>query len=98
MYGYPPPPMWGYPPPNPPPMSEDHYRKAMEFGMKLATREQRERDRKDFLQKKDKDERRKKARTARQTALLCIELYILGIVTAPIAGPAWNAFIAQVSK
>lgn len=92
-YGYPPPWGFGYPPPSQPPypnLTEDQFRKGMEFAAKFAQREEREKERKKSHEKKERAESRKRHSDARQRFILIVEIYALGLITYPFVGPAWN--------
>jgi len=93
MYNYPPP-MWpGYPPPN-----NDHLERGIRLAIKMAQREEREKERKKLGEKKERDEYRKRAYDGRRSFLVALELYIFGVISYPFVMPMYTALLAAVQK
>lgn len=91
MYQYPP--NWGYP--MIPPPNDDHFRKGLEFATRLALREEREKQRRKDREKKERDDWKKQARESRRSFLICLELYILGVISYPIVGPLYKLAVSH---
>lgn len=94
---YQPYPFYGYPPPvmMPPPqqnnqISPEQFQKGIAFAHKLATREEREKQRKKDQEKKERRDAKQEARDATHRLLNCIYLYVLGILSYPFVGPLYN--------
>lgn len=97
MYGYPYyPPPWGapYPPPNvnggDTPIAQKHFERGMKVAMRLAEREKRDEERKKRFKAKSEEDARKRAAKAWSSTFTFIELYILGVITAPFAGQLYQ--------
>ncbi len=94
MYG--PPMMWGYPPP--PNMNDDHFKRGIIFAAKLAAREEREKERKKNLEKRDREEARKRASATRGRFWFGVEIFIFGILAQPFVVPLYNHLLTAATK
>jgi hypothetical protein len=101
MYGYPYPPMIYPPPQNTPNIDVKYIEQGIKIAERLASRDQREKERAERMKQKKKDEDQKQAIAARARTLTALEWFIFGIISYPFVGPLYNMglhYIQTVAK
>ena len=93
MYPYNPMMMYGGPPPN-----DDQFQRGMRLAMKIAQREERERERKKHNEHKMREENRKRMASSRQRFWFGIEVFIFGILAQPFVVPLYNHLLTVATK
>lgn len=89
MYQMYPPPFWGYPPQQTQ-ITQSDLEKGMMLAQRLASRRDREDERKEKLKKRQKEDERRQAESRRARTLTSLEWFIIGVVSYPFVGPLYN--------
>lgn len=93
MYGYPYPPMYPQQNNNIP---IEYIEKGIKIAEKLASRDQREKERAERMKQRKRDEDQKQAVAARARTLSALEWFILGIISYPFVGPLYQLALTHV--
>lgn len=74
----------------------EYIEKGIKIAEKLASRDQREKERAERMKQRKRDEDQKQAVAARARTLTAIEWFVLGIFLQPFVGPLYQLALTHV--